>query len=166
MKQIILVFAATIYLLSCQNQPAEKWETQKFIQDNPSLTQINLGDTTHDHGDGIAWESPLRDTIGNIVGEAYGLLITIDIMDGDSTNPSYIRERIGTSVFNFGDENEIITDGIVSFHDGQQRLKVGLTQIFPIVGGTGKYKGVEGEFSVTRQADSTNVYIFNIKQSD
>ena len=110
MKQVILVFATAIYLLSCQNQPASKWETQKFIQDNPSLTQINLGDTAHDHGDGIAWESPLRDTIGNIVGEAYGLLITIDIMDGDSANPSYIRERIGTSVFNFGDENEIIYD--------------------------------------------------------
>jgi hypothetical protein len=25
---------------------------------------------------------------------------------------------------------------------------------------------VEGEFSVTRQADSTNVYVFNIKTDD
>jgi len=166
MKQIILVITAAIYLLSCQNQPAAKWETLKFIQDNPSLTQVNLGGTSHDHGDGSAWESPLRDTVGNIVGEAYGFLITIDIMDGDSAKPTYIRERIGTSVFNFGGENEIIADGIASFHDGQQRLKVGLTQIFPIVGGTGKYKGIEGEFSATRQADSTNVYVFNFKNGD
>jgi hypothetical protein len=166
MKQIILVLATAIYLLSCQNQPAEKWETQKFIQDNPMLTHLNLGDTAHGHGDGMAWEAPLRDTLGNIVGEAYGWLTTIDIMDGDSANPTYIRERIGTSIFNFGDENEIISDGIVSFHDRNKRLKIGLTQIFPVVGGTGKYKGVEGEFSVTRQADSTNVYIFNIKKGD
>jgi hypothetical protein len=34
------------------------------------------------------------------------------------------------------------------------------------MGGTGKYKGIEGEFSATRQADSSYVYIFNFKMSD
>jgi len=166
MKQIILVFATSIYLLSCQNQPVSKWETMKFIYDNPSLTHINLGDTAHGHGDGLAWEAPFRDTLGNIVGEAYGFLVTVDILDGDSANPTYIRERIGTTIFNFGDENEIIGESLFSFQDGQQRLKIGLSQVFPVVGGTGKYKGVEGEFSVTRQTDSINVYLFNIKKGD
>lgn len=166
MKQMFLVFGTVIFLLSCQNQPASKWETMKFIYDTPSLTHINLGDSAVGHGDGLAWEAPFRDTLGNIVGTAYGFVITIDMMDGDSANPSHVIERTGTTIFDFGDENEIIGESLFSFHNGQKRLKVGLSQVFPVVGGTGKYKGVEGEFSVTRQSDSTNVYLFNIKRSD
>jgi hypothetical protein len=166
MKQIILLLATAIYLLSCQNQSVSKWETLKLIQDNPLVTHVNLGDTAHGHGDGSAFEAPMRDTLGNIVAEALGWTVTVDIMDGDSTNPKILRERIGTSVFNFGDENEIVGGGITSYYDGEQRLKLGLPQVYPISGGTGKYKGVEGEFSVTRQADSTYVYIFNFKMGD
>ena len=166
MKQIILVFATAIYLLSCQNQPVSKWETLKLIQDNPLVTQINLGDPAHGHGDGTAFEAPLRDTLGNIVGEALGWTVTVDIMDGDLTNPKILKERIGTSVFNLGDENEIVGSRITSYYDGEQRLKLGLPQVYPIMGGTGKYKGIEGEFSATRQADSSYVYFFNFKKGD
>ena len=166
MKQIILVFSTAIFLLSCQNQPASKWETLKFIQGNPHLTTVNLGDSAYGHGDGRAWEATLKDTLGNKVGEAMGWTVTVDIMDGDSTNPKILRERIGTSVFNFGDENEIIGQGITSYYNGEKRLKLGLSQIYPIVGGTGKYKGVQGEYSVTRQPDSTYVYLLSIKMQN
>jgi hypothetical protein len=166
MKQIVLVIATTIFLLSCQNQPASKWETLKFIQGNPHLTTVNLGDSAHGHGDGRAWEATLRDTLGNNVGEAMGWSVTVDIMDGDSANPSYITERTGLSILNLGDENEIVGSGITSHHKGEQRIKLGISQVYPIVGGTGKYKGAEGEFTVTRQSDTTYVYLINIKTED
>jgi len=166
MKQIILVFATAIYLLSCQNQPASKWETLKFIQTNPSVTYINLGDSALGHGDGRAWEATLKDTMGNIVGDVIGWNVTIDIMDGDSANPKYITERTGISILNFGDENEIVAQGITSYYNGEQRLKLGAPLVTPIVGGTGKYKGVEGEFTVTRQTDSTYLYLINYKTED
>ena len=138
----------------------------KFVYDTPSLTYINLGDSAVGHGDGLAWEAPFRDTLGNIVGTAYGFVVTIDIMDGDSANPSYVIERTGTTIFDFGDENEIIGQGITSYYNGEKRLKLGLSQIYPIVGGTGKYKGVQGEYSVTRQPDSTYVYLLSIKMQN
>jgi hypothetical protein len=162
MKQVILVFATAIFLLSCQNQPAEKWETLKF-QGYPRLTSLNLGDSAHGHGDGTAWETTLRDTLGNVVGEAMGWMVTVDIMDGDSANPSYLTQRTGLSVLNFGDENEIVVQGITNHHKGERRIKLGVPQVYPIVGGIGKYKGAEGEFTVTRQSDTTYIFLLNIK---
>ena len=166
MKQIILVFAFAIFLLSCQNQQASKWETFKYIQGNTHLTNVNLGDSAHGHGDGRAWEATLTDTLGNKVGEVLGWTITVDIMDGDSANPKILTERIGLNILNFGDENAIIAQGITSYYNGEQLLKIGATRVTPIVGGTGKYKGVEGEYSITRQPDSSYVYLLNIKMED
>ena len=166
MKQIILLLATAIYLLSCQNQPASKWETLKLIQGNPLLTHIDLGDSAHGHGDGTAWEAPLRDTLGNIVAEALGWTVTVDIMDGDSANPSYLTQRTGLSVLNFGDENEIVGSGITIHHKGEQRMKLDLSLVYPIIGGTGKYKGAEGEFTVTRNSDTSYIYLITIKTED
>ncbi len=72
MKQFLAIFTTALFLLSCQNQADSSWQTLTFKADKALLTHINLGDTAHNHGDGSAWESPLRDTVGNIVGEAYG----------------------------------------------------------------------------------------------
>jgi hypothetical protein len=105
----------------------------------------------------------LSDTLGNIVGDAFGWTETIDIMDGDSANPKYITERTALSVLNFGDENEIVIQGIYGEHHGEQRISLALD---PIVGGTGKYKGAEGEMKVTRKADSTIAVLLNIKTVD
>ena len=163
MKQIILVLATAIYLLSCQNQPVAKWETLEFILGKRQLTTLNLGDSAHGHGDGRAWKATLSDTLGNIVGNAFGWTVTIDIMDGDSANPKYITERTALSILNFGDENEIVIQGIYGEHHGEQRISLALD---PIVGGTGKYKGAEGEMKVTRKADSTIAVLLNIKTVD
>jgi hypothetical protein len=166
MKQIILVFSTAIFLLSCQNQPASKWETLKFIQVNPQLTTLNLGDSAHGHGDLRAWEATLRDTLGNNVGESMGWSVIVDIMDGDSANPNYITERTGLRILNFGDENEIVGSGITIHHKGEQRMKLDLSLVYPIIGGTGKYKGAEGEFTVTRNSDTSYIYLITIKTED
>ena len=73
MKQFLAIFTAALFLLSCQNQTGSAWQTLTFIQDQPLLTHVNLGDSAHGHGDGMAFEAVLKDTTGAAVGEVLGV---------------------------------------------------------------------------------------------
>ncbi len=148
---------------ACQQQTESKWEIITFKQDKPALVHLNLGDTATSHGDGMAFEAAIRDTTGKVAGEVVGWLITVDIMDGDSTNPINITERIGSMVFNLGNENEIVAQGGTSYQPGSLQMKEGLSQKRAIVGGTGIYKGIEGEVTTTRNDDGTYTHVLDIK---
>lgn len=166
MKQFLVIFTAAFFLLSCQNQTGSAWQTLTFIQDKPFLTHVNLGDTAHGHGDGMAFEAVLRDTAGTVVGEVLGWMVTVDIADGDSANTVHMTDRIGTMVIKFGDENKIVAQGGTSYHKGEQQMKLGLAQKRAITGGTGKYKGIMGEVTTTRNEDGTYLHVLDIKLED
>jgi hypothetical protein len=166
MKKFLSIFTAAFFLLSCQNQSSSGWQTLTYIQEKPLLTHVNLGDSSHGHGDGMAYEATLKDTTGTSVGEVLGWLITVDIMDGDSANPVYISESIGTMVFNLGEENEIVAQGGIIYHKGEKLMKLGLAQKRAIVGGTGKYKGIMGEVTTTRNDSGTYTHVLDFKMQD
>lgn len=166
MKQLFVVFSAAFFLLSCQNQTGSTWQTLTFIQDKPLLTHVNLGDTAHGHGDGMAFEAVLKDTTGTAVGEVLGWLVTVDIVDGDSANPVHITDRIGTMVIKFDDENKIIASGGTRYSKGEQVMKLGIAQKRAVVGGTGKYKGVKGEVTTTRNEDGTYKHVLDVKMAN
>lgn len=166
MKKLSLIVIVFSVLLSCQSTSTSKWTTINFVQEKPFLVHLNLGDTAHSHGDGMAFEALIKDTAGNDVGEVLGWLVTVDLMDGDSANPVYVSERIGTMVFNFGDENEIVAQGGTSYHKGEQQMKLGISQKRAIVGGTGKYKGIEGEVTTTRNDNGTYTHVLDVKLED
>jgi hypothetical protein len=166
MKQLFVVFSAAFFLMSCQNQSGTAWQTLTFSQDKPLLTHVNLGDTAHGHGDGMAFEAVLKDTTGTAVGEVLGWLVTVDIVDGDSANPVHITDRIGTMVIKFDDENKIIASGGTSYSKGEQVMKLGIAQKRAVVGGTGKYKGVKGEVTTTRNEDGTYKHVLDVKMAN
>jgi len=166
MKQFLVIFTAAFFLLSCQNQSSSAWQTMTFIQDKPLLTHVNLGDSAHGHGDGMAFEAVLKDTAGAAVGEVLGWMVTVDIVDGDSANAVHITDRIGTMVFKFEDENKIIASGGTVYHKGEQVMKLGIAQKRAVVGGTGKYKGIKGEVTTTRNEDGTYKHILDVKMAN
>jgi hypothetical protein len=45
-------------------------------------------------------------------------------------------------------------------------MKLGIPQKNAVVGGTGKYKGVRGEVTTTRNEDGTYTHIFDIKMDN
>ena len=137
-----------------------------FIQDKPLLTHVNLGDTAHGHGDGMAFEAVLKDTAGTAVGELLGWMVTVDIVDGDSANAVHITDRIGTMVFKFDDENKIVASGGTVYHKGEQIMKLGIDQKRAVVGGTGKYKGIKGEITTSRNEDGTYKHVLDVKMAN
>jgi hypothetical protein len=164
MKQLLIIFSSALFILSCQNKPVSKWSTIKFITGQSTWVHLNLGDSSHGHGDGTAFEAPIMDTSGVEVGELLGWLVTVDIMDGDSINPVYDTERIGTMVFNLGDENEIIAQGGMTYQRGEKQPKLGIAQKRVIVGGTGKFKGIKGDVTTTRNEDGSYLHVLDVKQ--
>ena len=166
MKQFLAIFTAAFFLLSCQNQSSSAWQTFTYIQDKPLLTHVNLGDTAHGHGDGMAFEAVLKDTAGSAVGELLGWMVTVDIVDGDSANAVHITDRIGTMVFKFDDENKIVASGGTVYHKGEQIMKLGIDQKRAVVGGTGKYKGIKGEITTSRNEDGTYKHILDVKMAN
>lgn len=164
MKNLLILLFVGLLAVGCQQSSSSKWTTIKLIQGEPILVNLNLGDTSQTHGDGMAFEAPIKDTAGNPVGEVLGWLVTVDIMDGDSANPVNITERIGTIIFNFGEESEIIAQGGTSYLKGNQQMQYGILQKRAIVGGTGKYKGVNGEVTTTRNDDGTYTHVLDFKQ--
>ncbi len=163
MKKILVLFTAALFILSCQNRVGSGWQTLTFIQEKPFMTHVNIGDTALSHGDGMAFEAVLKDTSGTKVGEVLGWLVTVDVIDGNSTNPIQISDRIGTMVIDLGDENEIIAQGGTSYHHGNHQMKIGLAQKRAITGGTGKYKGIKGEVTTTRNEDDTYTHVLDVK---
>ncbi|MEN9371295.1 MAG: hypothetical protein RLZZ64_370 [Bacteroidota bacterium] len=166
MKQFLTIFTAVLFLLSCQNQADSSWQTLTFIADKAFLTHVNLGDTSHGHGDGTAFEGVLKDTAGATVGEVLGWLVTVDIVDGDSANPVYITDRVGTMVFKFDEDNKIVTSGGVIYPKGEQQMDIGIAQKRAVVGGTGKYKGIKGEVTTTRNEDGTYKHVLDVKMAN
>jgi len=163
MKKIIVLLTTALFIISCQNQANKGWQTLTFIQEKPLMTHVNLGDTSLSHGDGMAYEAILKDTSGATVGEVLGWLVTVDVMDADSANPIRISDRIGTMVIDLGDENEIIAQGGTSYHYGHHQMKIGVPQKRAITGGTGKYKGIKGEVTTTRNDDGTYTHVLDVK---
>ena len=163
MKHVLVIFTAVFFLFSCQNQTGSAWQTLTFIQEKPLLTNVNLGDTAHGHGDGMAFEAVLKDTAGTEVGEVLGWMTTVDIVDGDSTNPVYITDRIGTMVLKFDEENKIIASGGTSYKKGEQEMNIEIPQKRAVVGGTGKYKGIKGEVTTSRNKDGNYKHVLSVK---
>ena len=164
MKHLVYSAVAIALLAGCQQRTGSSWEKITFKQDKPALVHLKLGTAAGSHGDGMAFEAAIRDSSGKAVGEVLGWLITVDIMDGDGANPVYITERIGSMVFNLGDENEIVAQGGTSYHQGQAQMKEGLSQKRAVVGGTGIYKGIAGEVTTTRNEDGTYTHVLDVKR--
>jgi hypothetical protein len=157
MRSFFLLLISTALLASCQS--SSKWETMKLYNGTPSITVINLGDSTHGHGDGTAYEGELMDSTGKVIGEYISWYVTVDMEKSDSMTSKQFSEKILTIVLNLGPDDEIIIQGgafhLIDDHMIKQNVPA---RKRAIVGGTGKYRGIRGEVVPYRKEDGTYVH--------
>lgn len=164
-KQLFSTLMIATILIACQEKSSSTWTSLKLIQNAPSLVRLNMGDSSEDYGDGMAFEASLRDTDGNEVGEVLGWLITVDLLDGDSLKKIVKTDKIGSMVMKLGDD-EIIAQGRTYYSQNQKIMNTGVPQRRAIVGGTGKYKGVTGQITTTRNEDGTYTHELEMKMDE
>ncbi len=99
------------------------------------------------------------------MGEVLGWLITVDLLDGDSLNKIYKTDKFGSRGIKLGDD-EIIAQGRTYYSQDQKLMKSGVPQRRAIVGGTGKYKGVTGQITTTRNEDGTYTHELEVKMDE
>ena len=157
MRILFLLFVPILIMGSCQS--SSQWQTMKLYNGKPAITVVNLGDSSHGHGDGTAYEGELMDSTGKVIGEYISWYVTVDMEKSDSVKSKHFSEKILTIVLNFGPDDEIIIQG-GAFHPLYDHM---IKQNVParkraIVGGTGKYRGIRGEVIPYRNEDGTYVH--------
>ena len=161
MKRIITIMCVLASVSACQ-QPSSKWSTMKVFQEKPQLFAVNLRDTAEDHGDGMAFEATLLDTTRKQVGELHGWWVMVDLSDSTAKRIINTIDAISSMVFNI-DGDDIVVLGDVSMGKENNTLESGYTQRRPIMGGTGKFRGITGELQTIRYPDSTYTHEFIYK---
>ena len=156
MFRTLVVISGILICFSCQNPTP--WTKTSFIQGSPELIQVKQEESQIYKGDGTGFVAHLTDTDGNKVGILTGWLITVDVKDNNLEGGQDLEERIGTMVFDLGNDNEIVVIGGNTIHHRQEQPKEGFSQKRAIVGGTGIYKGITGETISTRNQDGTYLH--------
>ena len=136
---------------------AEIKRTLKLNQAKPVLSHLDTGTEGPSHGDILAFEAAVTGENG-IKGVMHGILITIDIADGEDV----FEDRSGQIHVDLGGGNSIAIAGRSVYGDNSPEMAVDAPQLRAVVGGTGDYIGATGQVTTTRNADGSYEHLFEL----
>lgn len=150
--KLATAFAAlvTLCVSSLPSYAGDAIRSFTLLQERPTLTDINLGSNGKSHGDMLAFEAAVSGENG-LKGTMSGLLITVDIAEGDAD----FEDRIGQIVFDLGNGNSLVVAGRSIYKGTNQEIDADAPQIRAVIGGTGEYMGARGQITTTRKAEGT-----------
>jgi len=147
------------------NEQAEvvAWQTLSFSQDVPILLEVYTDKSQRKHGDRIFFEANLRDSTGEIAAQLIGMMTIADIPGDDSIGQISMEERFTTMEIIFPDGDVISITGANVYPVNQVIMQAQMPQQRVIVGGTGKYKGIRGQITTTRNDDETYTHVLEYR---
>lgn len=152
-----LVTLASLAAAAVTAQATEVKRTIKLHQDKPALSHLDLGAGGSSHGDMLAFEAPLSGENG-LKGRMLGLLITVDIADGDDT----FEDRSGQIYLDLGGGNSLVVAGRSVYKGDSQEMEAGSPQLRAVIGGTGDFMGAMGQMTTTRDADGSYHHVVEL----
>ncbi len=154
---IFLGMLTFLMLFSCDNPSADKQKSEKFtiISKLESHILIDSGEEGHSHGDKVIREGSFMDKNNkNDVGRYTLILETVTSPQKSGNSDQTHEDRILTIIFQFNDGSTIIAKGITHYTVGESAIDINTPTVRAIIGGTGKYMGARGQYTVTRTGDS------------
>jgi len=160
-----LVAAAIALALSgCSSPPSAPLSTSRPVttlvvqQRAPILADIDLQANGKSLGDLYVFEASVTDSEGR-KGALTGTLLVADLPDPKSGEVSELR--LGDLTFVL-DGDQLLVKGATVYPQAQREMAVNQPQVRAVIGGTGRYIGVDGEVSTVRNADGTYTHTFRL----
>jgi len=153
----IPLMLAALLTIAAPCDAAEIKRTLKLHQAKPVLSHLDIGTQGASHGDILAFEAPVTGENG-IKGVMHGILITIDIADGEDT----LEERSGQIHVDLGGGNSIAIAGLSVYSGDNREMTPDAPQVRPVIGGTGTFIGATGQVTTIRNTDGSYEHVFEL----
>jgi hypothetical protein len=123
-------------------------------EDPPTLNRVDLPPPGPSPGDTYYFFATFRDQPGGAVtGELYGTKTVVKPAAPATPN---VEQRATTLYFVFGNnQDQIVAAGVPDYPPNASEFQPNRPVLRAILGGTGKYDGVGGELTSTRNADGS-----------
>jgi hypothetical protein len=130
-------------------------------EDAPTLNPVDVGAPGNSPGDAYYFFAGLRDQPGGAVtGEVYGTK-TLVKPTGPTTPDA--EQRATLMFFVFGDrQDQIVVAGVPNYPPNAPVFQADKPVLRAVLGGTGKYNGVGGELTSTRNSDGSYKQEFSL----
>jgi hypothetical protein len=146
---------------ACSSDKGETKISLTVYEDAPTLAPVDVGTPGNSPGDAYYFFAHLRSQPGGAVtGELYGTktLVKPALPDKPDT-----EQRATTLYFTLANrQDQIVVAGVPDYPPNAPEFKANLPVLRAVLGGTGKYKGVRGELSSTRNPDSSYKQVFSL----
>jgi hypothetical protein len=132
-------------------------------EDAPTLNPVDVGTPGNSSGDSYYFFAGLRDQPG---GEITGQLYGTKTMVKPATPPNTGDEQRATLLFFvFGDgQDQIVAAGVPDYPSNAPVFEANQPVLRAVLGGTGKYDGVGGQLTSTRNADGSYKQEFSLNK--
>ena len=130
-------------------------------QDAPTLSAVDVPPPGPSAGDEYYFFASLRDQPGGpVTGEAYGSKTIVK--PAQPSNPN-VEQRATVLYFVFDDhQDQIVVAGVPDYPPNTPVFQANQPVLRAVLGGTGKYKGVGGELTSTRNSDGSYKQQFSL----
>ena len=136
-------------------------ETLTVYQDAPKMKLLDLGEPGNSPGDVYHFFAPLHSSPGGpVIGEVFGSKTLVKL--ATDANPN-LEQRATLLSFTFSDrQDQIIALGVADYSPAAGEFNADKPRARAILGGTGKYMGVRGQLTSTRNADGSYMQVFTL----
>ena len=153
---------ASVLITACgahsSNQSSENFTV---YEDTPKMSLLDLGAPGNSLGDVYHFSAPLHSERGGpVTGEVIGSKTLVKMATDADAN---LERRATLLFFTFADrKDQIIAFGVADYKPSAPEFDAAQPAVRAILGGTGKYMGVRGQVTSTRNADGSYTQVFTL----